>query len=278
MKIAIPVDFTELSDFALGIVQNLSKYVKDLEVHFIHVVKAPDDAMKGEDGCISISKDDQAIVDEARAKTLAQIKGWIKDVQCNYKLEVRAGDITKNILKYTKEEGVDMIVMGTDGTVNHHSSTFRKTSKAAELTRSSEVPVLSLKCDRSSMSLDNILLITDLKEAKEHHMDLVKNMQMAFGATIHMGCIITPKNFTTSQEIQTKMNAFIELNKLENVETHIHLDDTMENGVLHLSNKLHIDLITMGTEEKTGLKYLFSDKSIEDIVNHLFKPVITYRI
>lgn len=278
MKIAIPVDFTELSDFALGIVQNLAKYVDDLEVHFIHVIKAPDDAMKADDGCIDISKDDQALVDEAKAKTMAQIKGWIKDVHCNYTLEVRAGDITKNILKYTKEEGVDMIVMGTDGTVNHHASTFRKTSKAAELTRSSEIPVLSLKCDRSNMSLDNILLITDLKEAKVHHMDLVKNMQKAFGATIHMGCVITPKNFTTSQEIQTKMNAFIEMNGLENVETHIHLDDTMENGVLHLSNKLHIDLIAMGTEEKTGLKYLFSDKSIEDIVNHLFKPVITYRI
>ena len=209
---------------------------------------------------------------------MAQIRGWIKDLRCDYKVEVRAGNISKNILKYAKEEAIDMIVMGTGGTVNQHTSAFRKTSKAAELTRASNIPVLSLKCDRSEMSLENILLITDLKEARKHKIDLVKNMQQAFGAKLHLGCIITPKNFKTSHEIESKMNAFIEINELKNVEKHVLLDQSMESGVLHLSNKLRVDLITIGTEEKTGLKYLFSDKSTEDIVNHLFKPVITYRI
>ncbi len=72
MKILIPVDFTELSDFALGIVQNLAHYV-DLNVHFIHVLKAPDDHMPGEDGCVSLSKDDQEKVDAAREQILVQI-------------------------------------------------------------------------------------------------------------------------------------------------------------------------------------------------------------
>tara|TARA_B100000780_G_C21109257_1_gene448150 strand:- start:351 stop:1175 length:825 start_codon:yes stop_codon:yes gene_type:complete len=274
MKILIPVDFTELSDFALGIVQNLAHYV-DLNVHFIHVLKAPDDHMPGEDGCVSLSKDDQEKVDAAREQILVQIHDWISEVKCEYHLEVRAGDISKAILKYADTHGIDMIVMGTDGTVN---GAPRRTSKAAEITRASSIPVLSLKCDRSHMSLNNILLITDLKEPRTHHMDLVKNLQKAFGATIHLGCVITPKSFLTTQELESRTQKFIENNGLENVETHVHLDNNMENGVLHLSNKLHIDLITIGTEEKTGLKYLFADKSVEDIVNHLFKPVITYRI
>jgi nucleotide-binding universal stress UspA family protein len=277
MKILIPVDFTELSDFALGIVKNLAQFVS-LDVHFVHVMKAPDDAMKGDHGCMQIAKDDQYLVDEARSKTMSQISEWIKDVGCAYHVEVRAGDITKNLIRYTNLHEIDMIVMGTDGTVGHHQSALRKTSKAAELTRTSEVPVLSLKCDRSQMSLGNLLLITDLKDPKEHRMQLIKNLQKAFNATIHLGCVITPKNFLTTNEIDAKIASFIQKNGLKKVETHVLLDNTMESGVLHLSSKLNIDLIVIGTEAKTGWKYLFADKSVEDIVNHLFKPVITYHI
>jgi nucleotide-binding universal stress UspA family protein len=52
-------------------------------------------------------------------------------------------------------------------------------------------------------------------------------------------------------------------------------DNDVENGVIHFNQTQEMDIICIGTHGKGGL---FHQSATEKLINHLFKPIITYHL
>ena len=75
-----------------------------------------------------------------------------------------------------------------------------------------------------------------------------------------------------------KMDEYIKEHNLENVKTHVYCDFDIEKGIENFANDYNIDLVTIGDHGFTGLQYVFRKSISKDIVNHLHRPVLTFKI
>jgi hypothetical protein len=92
----------------------------------------------------------------------------------------------------------------------------------------------------------------------------------------------TKAKFDITSEAMKKMSSFVELNKLDNVEYHIHSDVTVEDGIVNFANNydanhdLDIDIIAVEKKNKSTLNYWFTGCDALNYVNHIYRPIITY--
>ena len=58
----------------------------------------------------------------------------------------------------------------------------------------------------------------------------------------------------------------------------IYNDVSIEKGILNFAKELDADLIALNTHQRSGLSSMFNDSISEDLVNHAYKPVITFKL
>ena len=71
------------------------------------------------------------------------------------------------------------------------------------------------------------------------------------------------------------MKKFAALNGIDNFECHLINDKDVENGVIHFNQMNEMDIICIGTHGKGGL---FHQNKKEKLINHLFKPIISFQL
>jgi hypothetical protein len=143
------------------------------------------------------------------------------------------------------------------------------------IARQSTVPLLSLMCDRSDLIIENILLVHEFSNPKNENLALLHKLIKAFNTKVHLLQISKDTSDSTKKNILTQMQEFALVNQLSNFETHILNDKDVENGVIHFNQMQDMDLICIGTHGKGGL---FHHSATEKLINHLFKPIISYHL
>ena len=76
-------------------------------------------------------------------------------------------------------------------------------------------------------------------------------------------------------KVFSKMDEFASANTISNFEKHVLRDSDVENGVIHFNQMQEMDIICIGTKGKAGL---FHQSATEKLINHLFKPIISYHL
>ena len=71
------------------------------------------------------------------------------------------------------------------------------------------------------------------------------------------------------------MKIFAGLNDLHNFECHLINDSDVEQGVIHFNQMHDMDMVCMGTHGKGGV---FHRSATEKLINHLFKPIISFHL
>ena len=71
------------------------------------------------------------------------------------------------------------------------------------------------------------------------------------------------------------MSSFAKLNNLANYQFHFINDEDVENGVIHFNQMINMDIICIGTQGKGGV---FHQSATEKLINHLFKPIISFQL
>jgi len=275
MKILLPTNFTELSNYTMGLAETIANNI-EVEVHFVNVINAPDDSMMGDQertisaGCITDEIEPQMLVINNKILEFAN-KSKLKKV-----VKVIAGDKINALIKYIKENGIDIVLLGTHGSKGFKE--FVEGSLAEKIVRLSPVPVLCIKEERHGMSFKNIMIASQLIKNEHSHLKCVKTIQKAFNSTLHLVKVSTPKHFDSSKNIKIKMEEYIKEHTLENVKTHVYCDFDIEKGIENFANDYNIDLVTIGDHGFTGLQYVFRKSISKDIVNHLHRPVLTFKI
>lgn len=276
-KLLVLTDFTELSDYALQLAEKVADKT-GAALHALHVVDVPGDSEFTKEGELHGSNDFDITAYQSEKKFAAQnIRKWLEVSGASAQTAVRYGQVVDTSLAYVQEEEIDLIVMGTREI--HGLKEMMTGSTAERLVRSAPVPVLSLKCDRSDMDFKDILLACDFSKAEEEEdLSAIKTIQQAFGAKLHLLRVNTPRHFMTTREIMDEMQAYAKLNELENVKYHVYCDSSVEEGIHNFCVDHGIDFIAMGNHGRKGLSHLLRKSISEDMVNHVYQPIMTYRV
>ncbi len=274
-KILVPTDCSDLSGYALSLAQKLARQ-SGAEIYALQVVPTAADAVFSKEGELLESEDfDLEAVKKEQERSRTTMAGWVARHHAEVVPIVKAGNLPDQILHCVKQENIDLVVMGT-----HGLSGLRELiadSVTEQVVRKSSVPVLSLKCDRSELEIKDIMLASSFNEDAPKQIGFIKTLQQAFGATIHLLRVNTPRDFKTSRELKERMERFAKVNDLAKVETHIYCDKDVEQGILHFAQDTGIDMISIGVE-KDSMAKLFQKHVSSSLVNHLYYPVLTFKI
>ncbi len=273
LKVLIPTDFSVQAEYAYLMVKKLEEKIP-VEIHFIHVLGVPDTVTMDKNGniqtCGEISVDYVVSQKDIAMRKLNNLK-TIYGNQIHVHLEL--GKLTEKIISYSEAKQFELIVMGTKGAWGLKEKLAG--SETQMIARQSRVPLLSLMCDRSDLIIQNILLVHDFKTAKNENLNLLHKMIKAFNTKTHFLHIVKDETEAEKKALLYAMDEFAKLNSITNFEKHIINDTDVENGVVHFNQQQEMDVICIGTHGKGGL---FHTSATEKLVNHLFKPIISFRI
>lgn len=274
LKILIPTDFSIQSEYAYVLIKKLEEKLP-VEVHFIHILNTPDSISIDDNGnittCGDIAPDFVKKHYDIAAQKFEELK---KRIDGNIHIHIRSGKLTEGIISFAEKNQFNLIAMGTKGIEGLRDKLGGTETQL--VARKSKVPVLSLSCDRSHLEIKNILFVHDFLADEQFDISLMKHISDAFQCTIHLLHILTSR---TGQQIADKVKANMEKfaaeNQLKNYLIHVLKDSDIEQGVYHFDQMHSMDIICIGTHGKGSLFY---SSVTEKLINHMYKPLITFRM
>ena len=273
LKILIPTDFSVQAEYAYLMVKKLEEKIP-VEIHFLHVLSVPDTVSMSDTGnietCGDISVDYVVSQKNIAERKLNNLKTLYGDA---IKTHLALGKITDKIVSYSEEHAFDLIVMGRKGAWGLKEKLSG--SETQMIARQSKIPLLSLMCNRSDLLIKHVLLVHDFREPKLLHLGLLHKLIKAFNTKTHFLQITTKQNEHEKEAILSSMDQFANLNFIANYEKHLLNDTDIENGVVHFVEMKDVDIICMGTHGKASL---FHSSATEKLINHMFKPIISYHL
>ena len=273
LKILIPTDFSVQAEYAYLMVKKLEEKTP-AEIHFVHVMDVPDTVSIDSTGKIQTCGE----IDVAYLVSQKEIiDRKLNNLKVIYGEKIHThlvlGKITDSIIQFSAAEKMDLIVMGTKGAWGIKEKLSG--SETQFIARKSEIPVLSLMCDRSDLIIKNILLVHDFTNPMNQNLTLLKKLIKAFGAKVHQLRIVS-KQTNAERETQLKlMDKYASENGITDYENHLLNDSDVENGVIHFNQMQEVDIVCIGTHGKGGL---FHVSATEKLIKHLFKPIISFHL
>lgn len=273
LKILIPTDFSVQAEFAYLMVKKLEEKI-NTEIHFLHVLSVPETVTMDTAGNISTCGEIDVTYVE-KQKEIAERK--LDNLKTLYGSTIHThlvlGKTTDSIVAYAASANMDLVVMGTKGAWGLKEKLSGTATQM--VARKSSVPVLSLMCDRSDLTINHLLLVHDFSKPTAENLTLMHKILKAFNPTLHLLQIISGEVAAVKAEIELNMQQFANLNSIEKFECNIINDKDVENGVIHFNQMNNMDMICIGTHGKGGVLH---QSSTEKLINHLFKPIISFHL
>ncbi len=273
IKILIPTDFSVQAEFAYLMVKKLEEKTP-VDIHFLHVMNVPDTVTMDGNGNIQTCGEidvkyvvKQKEIAERKLTNLKTLYG--NDINSHFVL----GKVTDGILNFAEANHFDLIVMGTKGAWGLKEKLSG--SETQIIARKSKIPVLSLMCDRSDLSIQNILLVHNFNHPVKEDLQLMQKLIKAFNTKFHLLQITSGNVDAEIATAEANMKIFAELNNITNYECHLINDKDVEKGVVHFNQMNNMDIVCIGTHGKAGL---FHHSATEKLINHLFKPIISFHL
>lgn len=275
-KILVPIDFSKVSAYGTTLAVKIANYMKS-EIRFVHVINLPSHILLTPEGELFEDGDfDTSVQKLQKEKALLNLEDWKSKYFPTATTSVVYGHVNDTILGLIKKENFDLVVMGTHAVSG--LSEFLSHTHGEYLAMHSPVPVMTLKCDRSDMQIKKIVLASSFKNPDVPHAESLVKLVNAFNAKLYLLRINTPADFISDSQIYKNMDAFIEKHGINNVEKAIYNDHHVEDGIVHYVAQEDIDIIGIGSWQRTGLNKLINGCVSSDLLNHVFKPIFTFKL
>lgn len=274
-KILIPVDFSDLARHAFELGKQLQSELQ-AELHFVHIVTLPSHVLLTPDG--ELFDDDEMDITQLQlehAQAERKLMAWIDNVQSNVVNKVLYGHVNETLLHYAQKIKADMVLMGTHGAFGMRE--LLNGSHAEYLAMHADMPILSLKGE-AGKRIEKMVLAADFTAALPTNISLLLALRSALQAQLYLLQIQKPGKRKREVEIQERMSAFAEANGLEDVAYAIFPAEDLEEGIVRFAANNNIDLIAIGSMQRTGLNKLINGCISADLVNHVQKPIFTFKL
>ena len=274
LKILIPTDFSVQAEYAFVLAKRIEEKIP-LEIHFLHILSVPDTVTMDSVGNIQTCGDiDAGFVEGQKEIALRKLQELRTQYGNGIQTHLRLGKLTDEIIGFANSETFDLIVMGTKGSWGLQEKLSG--SETQLVTRLSEVPVLSMMCDRSDLEIKNVVLVHDFTLSGNENISVLQLLVKAFDAKVHLLQITDASS--DENAIKAGMDRYAQSNGFNQFEKHTIRDLNIEQGVTHFNQMHQIDLVCIGTHGLTGINRLLHPSATEKMVNHLFKPILTFQL
>ena len=273
LKILIPTDFSVQAEYAYIMVKNLESKIP-VDIHFLHVLQVPDTVTIDIEGNVfTCGEIDVTYVEKQRDIALRKLNNLKTLYGENIHVHLRFGTFTDETLQFGAENKIDLIAMGTKGAFGLKEKISGSSTQF--LARKSRIPVLSLMCDRGDLKINNVLFVHDFSKTEKMDLSIMQKLINNFHCHVHFLQITGGDPVSERAKYEIKADSFAAENGIENFTFHILHDKDVERGVNHLLQLEDMDIICIGTHGKGGL---FHASATEKLINHLFKPIISFHI
>lgn len=272
-RILIPTDFSKYSEEALKVAAQIARKYNS-EIILLHMLELPIQANVAIGGGKSIPEimfyKNKAISNLEKLMDSEYLKG------INVSEAIEFKKVHEGVLDASEKNNVDLIVMGSHGTSGFDELLVG--SNAEKVVRFSKIPVLVVKKEAQEFKARNFVFASDF--SKETFKPFRKMIEFAkiFDSNLFLVMICTPNSFKTTRDAERIMRGFIANFDIENYSTHIYNDTNIENGIINFANSVDADLIGICTHGRTGFAHFFNGSIGEDLVNHVIRPIITFKI
>jgi len=273
LKILIPTDFSVQAEYSYLMVKKLEEKMP-VDIHFLHVLTVPDTVtMDGKGTIQTCGEIDVKYVQKQKEIAERNLANLQTQYGNNTSTHLVLGKITDAILNFAETNQYDLIVMGTKGAWGIKEKLSG--SETQMIARRSKVPLLSLMCDRSELQIQHLLMVHNFSNPARENLGLMQKLIKAFNPKLHLLQITSGDIVPHKPTVEADMKKFAELNNITNYECHLINDKHIEDGVIHFNQMINMDIVCIGTHGKGGI---FHNSATEKLINHLFKPIISFHL
>lgn len=250
-RILVPCDFSKNSKMALDFAKKLASQI-DGTLLLVNVI--PESSSAG------ISK-------EREIHAVESLKDLVKSCQnsgIKAQLKILCGRLMPSILKSVKEDNINLIIMGTQGSRGWNE--YFMGSNIEKIVRTSPVPVFAVKDVHNPKSIHDIVFPCDMKLNQFEIIEKVKLLQQLFKARLQILRINTSRKLS-NESITERLEHYARHYNLNNFNVHVLKQKNVKDGILNFTRKTNADMVAMITHKKRDIKYLFSHSTTADIVN-----------
>ena len=256
MNILVPVDYSEVSQYAVDVGVDFVKSLNSQDVHRIiltHASKNPekiDECLeKWSDHCRSIG----VRTDHTRINK----------------------PLHKGLSDYVDSNDVDLIIIGSHG-VSGKSEWFIG-SNTQKVVRSVHANVLVVKNQFKVSSINKVAFVTSALQSEVESFERFLKAIVPFNITnIHIVTINQSSFFSEPYAlVSNAQEKFADIAKSYNVQSHFYDDYSVESGVRHFVQDWDIDLVGISNHNRHLIKRVIQGSNVELILNHLNVPVLS---
>lgn len=272
-KILIPTDFSKYADEAIEVGAQIAKN-NNCEIVLIHMLELPGQMNDAITGATSIPE--IMLFKRKAEETLKSIKNRPALNGIKITEVVRLDSAYNGINNYTKQNPVDLIVMGSHGATGLNEILIG--SNTEKVVRQSDSPVLVIKNKTEDFKAQNIVFASDFSEEIKKPFQKVLEFSKLFGSKLNLVMICTPNSFKSTTAAHKIVADFVADFDMPEYTFEIHNESNIEKGIINYADAKKADLIALCTHGRTGLGHFFTGSISEDLVNHATKPILTFKI
>lgn len=275
--ILVPTDFSPHADYALNAAAQLAKK-HHAELILVHLLELPlnliDPLNEGIGGDLPESMFFMELAHKKMNETLDQFKYQLKGINIKHMIEF---DQTSNgIISKAKDVHCDLIIMGSNGADGLEELFIG--SNTEKIVRHADMPVLVVKDDFELSQVKSFAFISNLKSDNKTAFKSALEFAKLLDLEVHLVYFNTPNSFKTTYDIEALLGEFTSDIKNNWGQFHIYNALTLEEGISHFGSKIEVDLLGIGTHGRQGISRLINSSKAESVVNHLKKPILTFKI
>lgn len=275
-RIAVPVDFSEYSEYALEVASKIAKLLNG-ELIVVHLLGMDKVYLPDSESVLIYDNELHLKLIKNKFKEFLK-KPWLKNIKVthfiqNYKNFTELNAIAEDFI-------CDLIVMGS-----HGNTGFRNTfvgSNTEKIVRTSRLPVLVIKNRVMDFKVERVVFASDFSRDYLPAFKKLLEWLRPFDAELQLLHVNTSEHFMKRTEIEEKVFKFLLQAEIEDISIYDKVayydDDSVEEGIFSFSYKYEADIITIPTHGRRGLAHFFIKSLGEDLMNHSEIPILTIKI
>lgn len=186
--------------------------------------------------------------------------------------EFRTGFPGEEILDSVKEQGAELIIMGTTGDSSRIKKWFG--SVTTKLINDANVPLLLIPEGASFKGVHNIMFAFDDIQLDISVIDQVIAFASTFDCNIHLVHMQDEKDFDPGYYLQEQLRNKYDADKIELVSLY---DKDVVSALSHYAEQKSIDVIAMATEQRSLFNRVFHESVTAKMSMHTDVPLLVLK-
>ncbi|MFZ7115209.1 MAG: universal stress protein [Bacteroidota bacterium] len=270
-KILVPLDFSETSVRAMNYAASLAFNLKS-EIILFHTVVVPvvtsGDMVFATD-VTALQNDAIAHLEKAKAELLSQYTKLT--ISINSTIGVPANEINLKC----KNDGIDMVIMGSNGTSGMVQVVFGSVTRS--VIANCPCPVLTVPINAPNTYPGKVAFATNFDDHELQSLFLLTEMLRSFGTEIHLIHVGNGSDMKSQDDLLTYFRGQVRANiNYENIKYHIlkgdDVEDTIESFIV--GNKM--EWLAIAKRKRNFFDLITSKSLTNKLHHHSYVPLLVF--